>query len=775
MTLTEITRRITEAQRLAEQNPAAAVEQNRALFVDFARQDEFYIVPAAPVSDDMLASKNFRPYAAPAQEGDPRVFLRVFSHEDAAATFAKKSGSGQYVRLDGVELMQIAKFYFMRGDYGFLLNDGLAWAAISFPDFLRGCFTDILGDATLARQEFIDLVQFINMVQQSDKYQMYYTRQIVKDAHDPEKVFFLDQSMRDKFNGAEFVFEPLNTEKLLQLANTRPDAHLHIRTEKARSQVSPDMLRAAFHSTGLGHPLPKNYDFHTDSITLDFSIADFEGMNAATQHVQLAELPRPQEEIPDSDAAKAKKKPFNGMGLLFALKDLFPKFGRKTTDMSTEEEPVTSLDGVEPLEQSGEPAKQAEVPKTAENQSENAKSSSGVLKKISPKLLIRLFFLAMFAIVAVFIISLLLKKPAVEDIQESIAQSEFTDIANRYNDCVKDDAANKEILLPLMAQDLQAKLSSYAADELPATDLAEAINAYSEIPAMKETCGTVYTKAQALEESKIAYQNGLLETSILSRLEMWRKVIADDTGSQAAMKRNLKQNSEVYKASAFLEVDDMAPKSALSKMFLLQTYYPDDPAVSEKIASLQADAFAQTQQTVPGTTAQPQAPSGAGLENALIHINHLTTKTSITTGETDLYISWTNTSGKAIEQIYFTVVPLDVAGNAVATTVDNGDGLYSKFLAAMDTSMGPFENGYTLPDDSYWKNAWTNFSISSAHLVEVSISFVGESVPVTIYEADQLTALFQAERAGENSADAGAESDSPLLSPDGWLLAAGPK
>jgi len=773
VTLSEITRRITEAQRLAEQNPAAAVEQNRALFVDLARQDESYIVPVAPVSDDALASKNFRPYAAQAQEGDPRVFLRVFSHEDAADAFAKKAGSGQYVRLDGVELMQIAKFYFMRGDYGFLLNDGLAWAAISFPDFLRGCFTDILGDATLARQEFIDLVQFINMVRQCDKYQMYYARQIVKDAQDPEKVFFLDQSMRDKFNGAEFVFEPLNIEKLLQLANTRSDAHLHIRTEKARSQVSPDMLRAVFHSTGLGHPLSEDYDFHTDSITLDFSITDFEGTNAAAQHVQLAELPRPQEEIPDSGTVESEKKPFNGKGLLSALKGLFLKRGKKTPDTTTEEESVTSLNGVEPLGQEGEPPKQAEKAEKAPQQEEKAPSC--ILKILSPKLFIGLFFVVMFAIIATFIISLLLKEPPVEDLQKSIAQSEYTDIASRYNDCVKDDAANKEVLLPLMAQDLQTKLSSYAADELPATDLAEAINAYSKIPAMKEVCGTVYTKAQALEESKIAYQNGLMETSILSRLEAWRSVIADDTGSQAAMKKNLEQNSDVYKTSAFLEGDNMAPKSALSKMFLLQTYYPDDPAVSEKIASLQAEAFAQTQQTVPGAAVQPQTPSVVGFENAPIHINQLTTKTSITTGETDLYISWTNTSGKAIEQIYFTVAPLDAAGNTVATTVDNGDGLYSKFLAAMDTSMGPFENGYTLPDDSYWKDAWTNFSITSARLVEVSISYVGEPVPVTIYEAEDLMALFQTGSEEENPAEAGAESESSLLTPNGLLLTPGTK
>lgn len=109
----------------------------------------------------------FRPYIAPAQEGDPRLFLRVFSHLDLATVFAEQQGHNQVCEIDGVELVQLAKSYFLRGAYGFLLNDGSVWTAIAFPDLLTDFYKEILGDESLGRPEFISLIQFINMVRQN--------------------------------------------------------------------------------------------------------------------------------------------------------------------------------------------------------------------------------------------------------------------------------------------------------------------------------------------------------------------------------------------------------------------------------------------------------------------------------------------------------------------------------------------------------------------------------------------------------------------------------
>ena len=65
MTLQEVVQRVRVSQQLAGTDPAAALGKNRALFLDFIRQDRAYIVPEAEVSEEALEQKLFRPYTAP--------------------------------------------------------------------------------------------------------------------------------------------------------------------------------------------------------------------------------------------------------------------------------------------------------------------------------------------------------------------------------------------------------------------------------------------------------------------------------------------------------------------------------------------------------------------------------------------------------------------------------------------------------------------------------------------------------------------------------------
>lgn len=709
MTLKEITQRISDAQRMAEQNPASALEQNLDLFIDIARQDSIYIVPSAAIPAETLDSKLFAPYAAPARDGDPRMFLRIFSHDDPAYVFSERSlGTRQAVELDGIEMMQLAKFYFLRGHYGFLLNDGLAWAAISFPDFLKGCFSEkILGDEELARPEFVSLVQVINMVRQGSYYQMVLARQVLKDAHKAETLFFLDQSVKSRFNGAEYVFEELNMAKLLQQANAPDGARINIRTDKIRCQVSSGMLRAAFCATGITEreeALP--LDFHTDSIALDFGFRDLEG-NPGMQDLKLASLPEPNE---TAESPKGKRyEPLTTR--ITAFLDFLKRRKQAKAEVLTPDE--------DPSPEEKKPCRKA---------------------RLSTAMMVKGFSLAAFLMVAAFLFSNWTKPTPLEEITRSIEAGNYTGIADLYESCVKADSSNQGILLPLMSQDLSDKLGAYAGDECTAAELAEVIDAYEGISAMRQTCSSVYTQAAALEVSKLAYQQGLSELTILARLECWRGVIDPDTGSMAAMREDLDNHAEQYKASAFLEAGEMQPKAALSKMYMLQAFYPDDQDVLSEISNLQAKAFSQQGSTA-GAVVPDMESSNAG--GSLIRVAGISTSTADIYGNVDLYIKWMNTSGREIEQIYFTVVPLDYRGNTLTTTVDNGDGLYSKFIAAMGTSMGPYADGYVAPDGFFWKDAWCNHSIVSVNLVEVSLFFTGENSPVILSDPDEIAALLQ--------------------------------
>ena len=93
MTLEQFNQQISDVQKVAASNPEEAITKNKALFIEFAQQDGAFVV-----LDGAL------PLSAPAQDGDPRLFLRVFSHEEAAQVFVEKRGGGQVTAIDGVEI-----------------------------------------------------------------------------------------------------------------------------------------------------------------------------------------------------------------------------------------------------------------------------------------------------------------------------------------------------------------------------------------------------------------------------------------------------------------------------------------------------------------------------------------------------------------------------------------------------------------------------------------------------------------------------------------------
>ena len=215
MTLKEVAQRIQASQGQAEQDPAGALKKNRDLFLDLIRQDQAFIIPEAVVSQEALEQKLFRPYIAPAQEGDPRLFLRVFSHLDLATVFAEQQGHNQVCEIDGVELVQLAKSYFLRGAYGFLLNDGSVWTAIAFPDLLTDFYKEILGDESLGRPEFISLIQFINMVRQNYAYNIQVGRPAVYDVENRTQTRFTDKPNDIWSSEGDWVYEDCKLEHLM--------------------------------------------------------------------------------------------------------------------------------------------------------------------------------------------------------------------------------------------------------------------------------------------------------------------------------------------------------------------------------------------------------------------------------------------------------------------------------------------------------------------------------------------------------------------------------
>lgn len=712
MTLKEVAQRIQVSQQQAERDPAGALKKNRDLFLDLIRQDQAFIIPEAVVSQEALEQKLFRPYIAPAQEGDPRLFLRVFSHLDPATVFAEQQGQNQVCEIDGVELVQLAKTYFLRGTYGFLLNDGSAWTAIAFPDLLTEFYKEILGDESLGRPEFISLIQFINMVRQNYAYNIQAGRPAVYDVENRTQARFTDKPNDIWSSEGDWVYEDCKLEHLMMASGASNDTFIHIKTAKCDMRIQPAYLRAALCAAGMGDRRTQpDLNFHTESIALDYRMQDFD-LERFPLQCELAELPRlddePEPEPPATEEPpKKKEKPKAQMpGFIALLLAKFKNLGKEEPP----KEPAEDVLDVPPEETlTEEKPPEPELEKKRYN--------------LDPKLMVKLFFGAAFLIILVAVIMQVMKTTPIDDLKEAVEAGNTAAAVELYDECISRDPECREELLQLFAADLQASLDGYAADTVTANQLAEKINNYKTISVLQEKCDAAYLQASDLEQSKTNYNKGLVETSMVARLTAWRGVIIEDIGSMTAMKNALETNADLYKGLMFEEIKGMDRGPALSALMLLQSYYPNDKDVVDNIQDWRDQMAAQQ---IPDSVDGPPAGTGSQ-EDWPITMGEISVQYNGT--GYDLYIPWQNTSGRPMNGPLFAVTALDADGVPVVSTIVKEDGTsfsYSQYVA--DAGPGPYEDGFVWPETAYWENVWvTDQRIESVRLDSISINYTDGS------------------------------------------------
>lgn len=712
MTLKEVAQRIQVSQQQAERDPAGALKKNRDLFLDLIRQDQAFIIPEAVVSQEALEQKLFRPYIAPAQEGDPRLFLRVFSHLDPATVFAEQQGQNQVCEIDGVELVQLAKTYFLRGTYGFLLNDGSAWTAIAFPDLLTEFYKEILGDESLGRPEFISLIQFINMVRQNYAYNIQAGRPAVYDVENRTQARFTDKPNDIWSSEGDWVYEDCKLEHLMMASGASNDTFIHIKTAKCDMRIQPAYLRAALCAAGMGDRRTQpDLNFHTESIALDYRMQDFD-LERFPLQCELAELPKlddePEPEPPATEEPpKKKEKPKAQMpGFIALLLAKFKNLGKEEPP----KEPAEDVLDVPPEETlTEEKPPEPELEKKRYN--------------LDPKLMVKLFFGAAFLIILVAVIMQVMKPTPIDDLKEAVEAGNTAAAVELYDECISRDPECREELLQLFAADLQASLDGYAADTVTANQLAEKINNYKTISVLQEKCDAAYLQASDLEQSKTNYNKGLVETSMVARLTAWRGVIIEDIGSMTAMKNALETNADLYKGLMFEEIKGMDRGPALSALMLLQSYYPNDKDVVDNIQDWRDQMAAQQ---IPDSVDGPPAGTGSQ-EDWPITMGEISVQYNGT--GYDLYIPWQNTSGRPMNGPLFAVTALDADGVPVVSTIVKEDGTsfsYSQYVA--DAGPGPYEDGFVWPETAYWENVWvTDQRIESVRLDSISINYTDGS------------------------------------------------
>lgn len=131
MTIEDINAAVSSMQQLAESAPDEAMAKRDALFGMLIKRDEFYIGDVRPIA-----------------EGDPRLFLRVFTHPEFLSADICTS----------LELMKRLRSLMLTGDaLGIIINDGAAWFALTLAEAL-GIFLDVV-DAPGNDPDFVEYLE----------------------------------------------------------------------------------------------------------------------------------------------------------------------------------------------------------------------------------------------------------------------------------------------------------------------------------------------------------------------------------------------------------------------------------------------------------------------------------------------------------------------------------------------------------------------------------------------------------------------------------------
>ncbi|MBR2894863.1 MAG: hypothetical protein IKC03_04290, partial [Oscillospiraceae bacterium] len=325
--------------------------------------------------------------------------------------------------------------------------------------------------------------------------------------------------------------------------------------------------------------------------------------------------------------------------------------------------------------------------------------------------------IASVVLVGILCTFLMMSSP-LETAQRSIEAGNYRQFEKAYKAL---DSKEQRMMLETMKQDLTQKVEQYAANELTTAEIAEVLAAYRNIPEMAAAAAAAYQNASALEISKSSYQKGLYADSVLERLEYWRSVTRADTGSTEAMNKDLMENREVYKEQMFLCLTSQSDKTALSYLYLLQSFYGNDADIARRITELQDKAFSATlEQSVPP-----------------IRITKFTLQQPDNTGWNTVYLDWMNCTNKTIANIIFELYPYDQSNQQVMTQMDTGDGLYSKYQAKFE---GPILGGQAVTG-YYFLNVWYNPHIATARVDSVTITYADGSTS-TLFTPEAIEALF---------------------------------
>ena len=187
-------------------------------------------------------------------------YLRLFSDNEIVQKYIDKNPDVSICEVTAVESAQMAKSAFVKGIYGYILNEGDKWITITLAEYLSIFATRILKEPDMFNQLCADLVTFIGEVRYGNpcRYKAAYL--------DDGTIVVGDDTVviQSEDNPApEEVPDTQLKEITIQILFSLNAKNVLIRTPRGELSVSGSLLHTALKYCGLTEDSPSSEDFST--------------------------------------------------------------------------------------------------------------------------------------------------------------------------------------------------------------------------------------------------------------------------------------------------------------------------------------------------------------------------------------------------------------------------------------------------------------------------------------------------------------------------------
>jgi len=678
----------------------------------------FYLLMCSDQPFYLIYSKD-APLLSPTASDEKNLYLRLFSHEEVAKKYSLRTNM-PYKAHSLLDILQIGRWAFWGGVYGFILNEGDRWIRISIPEFLSLFFTRIYGDASLCEQDCIEAVSFINEVRRNGSYHYglklsdagKWTGEVQPGLLPPLTIFALFNIPSDNLwvekDGGSCAYMRTSLLKALSLCGYSSDSEFlasgdHYEDEplllpsfsEGKWRVSePVDLALMFEPTpvqesdGEESPVAETETNNTSAESVVRNPAEGKWKFLTLLREKLRKKPAGkndgQEREPEAPNTQAQE--------LDAQQEL---------DSTPAPEPVQDPEmdpggilrnGTAPEEPVSDPF--ADGPGTMSTETLH-NGEKGGKKKLSPVLPVILGLVLLIG--GIFVIRYVQYKENLKSFRAYIAAQNYANAYVLYQDAKFGSDADE-----YLTEEVDGLVLRYARNEISAEELSASLKALSNFSSLSQEIEIAKLTASKLEESKNAYVIGKETTDIYERLNIWRQVVQLDTVNYTAVQQAVEDNESRYVDVLRADIEYYRTRIldfAADRVDILAYWYPENeyvPALVKEFASVQS----------------------APLSYYPISISDIFICQEANSYWT-LYVRWDNLSVKTIKSICFSVVALGEDGLIV--TCGDTQGEWTIFDAVDQHQYEPGEAPSF--EKYYWNGAFYGPDVRNVWLTAVNIEY----------------------------------------------------